>query len=223
MKSYVFLLPLYLAILAHIGCAKMLCGSDVQVKMEGIAAEGETFNISLIFLNVTRNSEILLSPSWKALTLNQNEISVNQSSNFTLFMKATHFYLYKLHLSCQEDFLEFDIPVGRNVVDNLISNIFQKIMFVAIIFTMFLLGCELEFDIVLSYLSRPLAPAAGMFCQYVCMPSIAYITGYLLLKDLIYARYGLIIVGCSPGGTFSNFWTGRLCIVVQAFLSKFYF
>jgi len=55
-------------------------------------------------------------------------------------------------------------------------------------------------------LMRPLAPVAGMFCQYICMPVMAYLIGYIFLSDNIYARYGLILVGCSPGGSFSNFW-----------------
>jgi len=65
----------------------------------------------------------------------------------------------------------------------------------------------MEFSIVFSYLRRPVAPALGMVCQYLFMPLMAYIIGLLMLKDAVWARYGLIMVGCSPGGSGSNFWT----------------
>ena len=99
-------------------------------------------------------------------------------------------------------------------------------MAVCLAFAMLLMGCELEWEVVKSYLVRPLAPAAGMFCQYVSvsesdllllqyfstqvfMPVMAYLVGLLLLSERnIMARYGLILVGSSPGGSFSNFWTG---------------
>ena len=42
------------------------------------------------------------------------------------------------------------------------------------------------------------------------MPVMAYLVGLLLLSERnVMARYGLILVGSSPGGSFSNFWTGR--------------
>ena len=75
---------------------------------------------------------------------------------------------------------------------------------------MFLLGCELNIETVKSYIARPVGPVAGMVCQYVCMPGMAYVWGYVFLREFTFARYGLIIVGCCPGGTFSNFYTGRL-------------
>ena len=83
-------------------------------------------------------------------------------------------------------------------------------MGVCLAFAMLLMGCELQLEVVRSYLVRPLAPAAGMVCQYVFMPVMAYLVGLLLLSDrLVMARYGLILVGSSPGGSFSNFWTGE--------------
>ena len=99
-------------------------------------------------------------------------------------------------------------------------------MAVSLAFAMLLMGCELDREVVRSYLVRPLAPAAGMFCQYVrisyisfikiqylytqvFMPVMAYLVGLILLSERnVMARYGLILVGSSPGGSFSNFWTG---------------
>ena len=59
------------------------------------------------------------------------------------------------------------VPVGRTQTENTIALVFQRIMAVCLAFAMLLMGCELEWEVVRSYLVRPLAPAAGMFCQYV--------------------------------------------------------
>ena len=98
--------------------------------------------------------------------------------------------------------------MGRTITESLIAKIFQRVMMVFVGFAMLLMGCELNFDIVRGYLRRPLAPFGGMFCQYVIMPVMAYLIGLLMMPDRIMARYGLILVGSSPGGSFSNFWTG---------------
>ena len=117
--------------------------------------------------------------------------------------------------------------MGRTQTENTIALVFQRFMAVCLAFAMLLMGCELQWEVVRSYLVRPLAPAAGMFCQYVriysssdliqlqyfytqiFMPVMAYLVGLVLLSDRnVMARYGLILVGSSPGGSFSNFWTG---------------
>ena len=109
------------------------------------------------------------------------------------------------------------VPVGRTLTESFVALIFQRIMAVFLAMAMFLMGCELKFDIVRGYLRRPLAPVAGMFCQYVCMPVMAYLIGLAIIPSkFTMTRYGLILVGSSPGGSFSNFWTGRAsCITLS--------
>ena len=101
------------------------------------------------------------------------------------------------------------VPVGRTQTENLIAVIFQRLMSVLLAFAMLLMGCELKFAVVRGYLRRPLAPCAGMVCQYCFMPAMAFLIGLALMPDNTMARYGLILIGSSPGGSFSNFWTGR--------------
>ena len=101
------------------------------------------------------------------------------------------------------------VPVGRTQRENLIAVIFQRLMSVFLAFAMLLMGCELKFAVVRGYLRRPLAPFAGMVCQYGFMPAMAFLIGLALMPDNTMARYGLILIGSSPGGSFSNFWTGR--------------
>ena len=67
---------------------------------------------------------------------------------------------------------------------------------------------------------RPIGPAVGFCCQFLAMPGISYLLGYLLLEVVHrswtnphqskYERLGLLLLGCCPGGVGSNFWTAML-------------
>jgi len=50
-------------------------------------------------------------------------------------------------------------------------------------------------------------PSIGILAQFVGMPLLAYLLGYIFLRDERIAWLGLLLLGCSPGGTASNFWT----------------
>ena len=205
---------LILAIFTYNARALRLCDVKVNVTYDTIAAQGEPFNITLTFTNVTEEKVFSLTPEWDKLIINQSEIQLDKDSSIDVEMISNQFYLYNVILSCKtnESHVEsdvFEVPVSRTVTSNTIALVFQRIMTVSLAFAMLLMGCELKFEIVKSYLMRPLAPLAGMVCQYICMPVMAYLIGYIFLSDNIYARYGLILVGCSPGGSFSNFWAGK--------------
>ena len=190
-----------------------LCDADVEVLTHEIPIEKNIFNVTFSFTNISKENLFHLMPSWDKLSVLQDTVLVDKSENISVSMIAEYFYLYQVQVSCvnngeEEEVAMFDIPVGRTVIDSLLANIFQKLIFAGVVFTMFLLGCELNYEVVRSYLSHPVGPVAGMVCQYVVMPVAAYVWGYIFLRHSLYARYGLIIVGCSPGGTFSNFYTG---------------
>ncbi|KPM04388.1 ileal sodium/bile acid cotransporter-like protein 1 [Sarcoptes scabiei] len=68
------------------------------------------------------------------------------------------------------------------------------------------MGCALDMDAVFQVLRRPIAPAIGIFSQYVCMPLIAFALASFFL-DETYLKLGIFIFGCSPGGGASNMWT----------------
>lgn len=110
---------------------------------------------------------------------------------------------------------------------DLISKIFVASVIVIVCLTYINMGSALDLDVVLEVIKRPVAPAIGIFCQYVVMPLVSFTflftsesshlfvfchfqlsfgIGYLLL-DKAYLRLGLFIFGCSPGGGASNMWT----------------
>jgi len=190
----------------------LICGLNVSLSSEKWGLQGEMFNVSLDVENVKQETDLLLSPSWNRLHISQNQFTITEDKTIEMNMTADHFYLYQLNVTCiNKNITEtafFEVPVGRTLTENLVALIFQRIMSVFLALAMFLMGCELKFDIVRGYLRRPLAPIAGMFCQYVCMPVMAYLIGLAIIPDkFAMARYGLILVGSSPGGSFSNFWT----------------
>jgi len=191
--------------------ASHICGADITLTSENWGVESEVFNVTLVFQNVTQKAVFKLKPEWDKLELSEDTFTVSEDSQVDINMTAQHFYLYKVKISCQnekadEEFDHLDVPVSRTQVSNTLALVFSRFMQVVLAFAMFLMGCELKFEIVKAYVMRPLAPAAGMFCQYVCMPVLSYVIGYFFLRDNTYARYGLILVGCSPGGSSSNFW-----------------
>ncbi|XP_050047643.1 ileal sodium/bile acid cotransporter-like [Dermacentor andersoni] len=67
-------------------------------------------------------------------------------------------------------------------------------------------GCQLDMRVVLSQIKRPVAPAIGMFCQFIFMPLISYGSSTLLLQNPV-TRLGLFTIGSCPGGIYSNFYT----------------
>ncbi|CAN7991807.1 unnamed protein product [Ixodes hexagonus] len=67
-------------------------------------------------------------------------------------------------------------------------------------------GCQLDLQVVLAQLKKPIAPTIGMLCQFVFMPLVSYGTAILLLKNPV-TRLGLFTIGSCPGGVYSNFYT----------------
>merc|ERR1719481_502553 len=71
---------------------------------------------------------------------------------------------------------------------------------------MMMMGLDIDISIVWAVLKRPIGPFVGMLSQFLFMPSFSYLLGWLFLGTT-YERLGLLLLGCSPGGANSNFWT----------------
>ena len=214
MGSIENILLLNFAILICSVKAIKLCEVEVNVTHGTVATQGEPFNITLTFNGVVKQQSFSLTPEWDRLFINQSKIQLIEDSTVDIQMFSNQFYLYKVFMSCVENKTgveteAFEVPVSRTVNSNRVARVFQIMMTVCLSFAMLLMGCELDIEIVKSYMMKPLGPLAGMVCQYLCMPLMAYFIGYIFLSEDIYTRYGLILVGCCPGGSFSNFWAGN--------------
>lgn len=67
-------------------------------------------------------------------------------------------------------------------------------------------GCQLDLQVVLAQLKKPVAPMIGMLCQFGFMPLVSYGMATLLLQNPV-TRLGLFTIGSCPGGVYSNFYT----------------
>nr|XP_045584540.1 uncharacterized protein LOC123746811 isoform X1 [Procambarus clarkii] len=68
------------------------------------------------------------------------------------------------------------------------------------------MGAQLDLEIIKDVLRRPLGPVCGFISQFAFMPLFTFIMGRIFFTDPL-QRLGLFTLGCSPGGTMSNFWT----------------
>ncbi|CAG0916422.1 unnamed protein product [Notodromas monacha] len=69
------------------------------------------------------------------------------------------------------------------------------------------MGCSLDLKVVWDTIRRPVGPAVGISCQYLCMPLLAFGLSQLFLTSSPSLQLGLFVTGCSPGGGASNIWT----------------
>jgi len=69
-----------------------------------------------------------------------------------------------------------------------------------------LMGLDIDTAVVWSVIKRPVGPAVGMASQFIFMPAFSYLLGWAFLQTN-FERLGLLLLGCSPGGANSNFWT----------------
>ena len=84
----------------------------------------------------------------------------------------------------------------------IINIVFSLLLIVALFF----MGIEIDLNVVKEVLKKPIGPTIGFISQFVIMPLAAYGVGKLILTQ-DYERLGLILLGSSPGGAHSNFWT----------------
>ncbi|XP_011877319.1 PREDICTED: ileal sodium/bile acid cotransporter [Vollenhovia emeryi] len=68
-------------------------------------------------------------------------------------------------------------------------------------------GCALDWDVCRATLRRPIGPAIGFLCQFLIMPLLSFLIGYLLFPDRPELQIGMFFTGISPSGGASNMWT----------------
>ncbi|CAH8862058.1 unnamed protein product [Trichobilharzia szidati] len=94
------------------------------------------------------------------------------------------------------------IVVKYKGTGHLIFRIF--VIFMVTVFT-FTMGCELDVPSMRDHFKRPIPVVIGFFCQFGFMPLIAFsIAKIIPIKPEF--GFGLLTIGCSPGGGVSNAW-----------------
>ncbi|XP_060528743.1 ileal sodium/bile acid cotransporter-like isoform X2 [Cylas formicarius] len=79
---------------------------------------------------------------------------------------------------------------------------------VAIIYINF--GCVVKWNELKNLLKKPIGPTIGFCGQFVIMPVLSYVIGFLLFPDDPEMRLGMFFTGVSPAGGASNIWTAIL-------------
>nr|XP_045606563.1 ileal sodium/bile acid cotransporter-like [Procambarus clarkii] len=99
-----------------------------------------------------------------------------------------------------------DLMITVDRRNKTLDTIFIYILSILVIINNIFLGSQLDVKIIKDVLRRPLGPLCGFLAQFTCMPLVTYGVVLALFSDPI-ERLGLFILGCCPGGVFSNLWT----------------
>ncbi|XP_027709230.1 solute carrier family 10 member 6 [Vombatus ursinus] len=108
-------------------------------------------------------------------------------------------------LACPYNLTEEELKRGLDNYGSL-KLIFSVVLAVMMILVMFSLGCTMDIKKLRSHIRRPWGIAVGLLCQYGLMPLIAYLLAISFSLPPVQA-VTVLIMGCSPGGTFSNLFT----------------
>ncbi|XP_023224564.1 ileal sodium/bile acid cotransporter-like [Centruroides sculpturatus] len=101
---------------------------------------------------------------------------------------------------------KYDYLVSVSPRPSLLADLFTGLMALIISINYINMGCQLDLKSIWEVLKKPVGPIIGFCCQFIFMPLASYGIGYLLFEDTN-LRLGLFTLGCSPGGSMSNFWT----------------
>jgi len=152
----------------------------------------------------------LAENSTSTMKLFNNSIIYNSQDIGEAVLKKIHYEGIQLGLNhikfLHEDLLihTLEVPILAN--SSVLNDIFMLVMMSMIIVNTINMGAQLDLEVLKEVFKRPIGPAVGFFCQFLMMPLLSFLVGYLITDDKLF-RLGLFVLGCCPGGTGSNFWT----------------
>ncbi|XP_045584542.1 hepatic sodium/bile acid cotransporter [Procambarus clarkii] len=102
--------------------------------------------------------------------------------------------------------LRDDLMITVDRKSRTLDTIFISIGSVFVLINNINMGAQLDLLVIRDVFRRPIGPVCGFISQFAVMPLATYTMGSVLFTDPL-QRLGLFTLGCSPGGTSSNFWT----------------
>uniref|UniRef100_A0A0N5AHU2 Ileal sodium/bile acid cotransporter n=1 Tax=Syphacia muris TaxID=451379 RepID=A0A0N5AHU2_9BILA len=197
--------------------------TTVQLTLQSKQAKNQT-NLSLRSFDDDVANVFNTNDQW---ILEQKTDDTNATKNFTVYGKLLGKTKVCVNLHLSDDILDptdisnkelsLDCVNGSNgfsvwVVQptgRVVNHIFLSTLIVLIITANFLMGCELDLDLVLETLKKPIPPLIGLCSQFIAMPLLAYsIATVIFMTEGLYSfALGMFISGCAPGGGASNYWT----------------
>jgi len=192
--------------------------SGVSVRLDNSTVSGllhEQIKFSVNVAGDSRDTEVFWEPSISFITPCSNgsyavglgRSTVTISSSIIGIFHLKFFTIEngeRVYVQLEE---EVEIVIGRDKGDqNILVNVFFSL---GMGFALLIMGIDIDLDQVMEAVRRPIGPFVGFCSQFLAMPAISYLLGYLLLESR-YERLGLLLLGCCPGGVGSNFWTAML-------------
>ncbi|EFN78725.1 ileal sodium/bile acid cotransporter isoform X2 [Harpegnathos saltator] len=183
--------------------------SDITVHMNNIASVP-----FIISSNVPAELRLTLVPSSNnnvAKTsihiLAQNETSFNGILNVTgVFLgttKLTFALIENENIKYSKDVSTITVIREERTIDTIFT--ISVAVLVSILYINF--GCAMDWDICRNTLKKPIGPAIGFVCQFVIMPLLSFVIGYILFPGQPELQIGMFFTGISPSGGASNIWT----------------
>jgi len=172
---------------------------NFTVTVAGDSPETEVFwEPSISYISPCCNGSYAVGLGKSTVTISSSIIGIFQMKFFTVQNGD------RAYIQLEED---VEIVIGRDKGDqNILVNVFFSLgMGLALL----VMGIDIDLDQVMEAVRRPIGPFVGFCSQFLAMPAISYLLGYLLLESR-YERLGLLLLGCCPGGVGSNFWTAML-------------
>ncbi|XP_045584657.1 ileal sodium/bile acid cotransporter-like [Procambarus clarkii] len=184
------------------------------------------FNGSTAVCNVRRNLRqaqlvvtVVLEEDWKLDFVNMSAhftaeevcAQVNKSLTFSGYywgVTKLAFFLTRNDVNpyfSNATLLSDDLTITVDRMTKNFDTAFTYILSVLVVFNNIFLGTQLDLEIIMSVLKRPIGPVCGFVSQFTCMPVVTYGLVLVLFTDPV-QRLGLFLLGCSPGGIFSNLW-----------------
>lgn len=162
-------------------------------------------------LHILPQDKELLSLSDNVITAKDIRRGQTQwKGNFTveaLFLGHSNIFveLRRPNMPTEKSLENSDVIILRNIGKlDMLFNVCVGI-FVMLLYINF--GAVLDLDALKAILIRPIGPAIGFVGQFLIMPILSFLIGYLLFRDMIELRLGLFFTGSTPGGGASNIFT----------------
>ncbi|XP_014482405.1 PREDICTED: ileal sodium/bile acid cotransporter-like isoform X1 [Dinoponera quadriceps] len=183
--------------------------SDITVRMNDVVS------FPFVISNeVPTQSKLVLVPSADSdvaklslYVLVQNETSFNGVLNITgVFLgttKLTFTLMENEDKIYNEDVAVITVIRKERAIDNAFT--ISVAVLVSILYINF--GCAMDWNVCRNTLKRPIGPAIGFFCQFVIMPLLSFVIGYILFPGRPELQIGMFFTGVSPSGGASNIWT----------------
>ncbi|KYQ54495.1 Ileal sodium/bile acid cotransporter, partial [Trachymyrmex zeteki] len=135
-----------------------------------------------------------------------NKTSFSGIFNITgVFLGTTTLTFTMTEMAIKEDQEVAVITVIRE--ERIIDSIFTASVAILVSILYINFGCAIDWNVCRNTLRRPIGPAIGFFCQFLIMPLLSFLIGYLLFPDRPELQIGMFFTGISPSGGASNMWT----------------